>query len=404
MHHQNDYDYDSGSGDSSENESQTLNRENQANSYYGSGDSDSEEVQNCDLEDFSNECAETEDEDPDSYDSDRDYPQVGNEWEESEETSDEDDSDHNSSDGSDYDSRDDSQTEEDSCGCGSSRHGHIPDPPDHRDIYFEPDADIPRPHDGIDLRDHNFPVYSQGKMMSCTAHAVAAAFEFDVRRQNLTDLTDFSPSRLFIWYHARQKLSDHDAVLKNCGTNIRDAIKSLDPKVHGYGVCSEEDWSYEIAESNPKTHYFRKAKGVLAKAARRPPKPAYQQALHHKAVKYYSFNGQGKILLNKLINCLDQHYPFVFAMNTYGLLGARSVRKTGIFNMPVPNKIKNKPKESHAVMAVGYDPEKKRFIIRNSWGTGFGDHGHFTMPYEYALKHCYGFWTIRLVSSIPSRG
>jgi C1A family cysteine protease len=51
----------------------------------------------------------------------------------------------------------------------------------------------------------------------------------------------------------------------------------------------------------------------------------------------------------------------------------------------------------HAVMAVGYNDKQKRFIIRNSWGTGWGKKGYFTMPYAYLDDRNLSddFWTIR---------
>ncbi len=51
----------------------------------------------------------------------------------------------------------------------------------------------------------------------------------------------------------------------------------------------------------------------------------------------------------------------------------------------------------HAIVAVGYDNNKKiknatsgketkgAFLIRNSWGTGWGDSGYGWLPYEYVL-------------------
>jgi len=59
---------------------------------------------------------------------------------------------------------------------------------------------------------------------------------------------------------------------------------------------------------------------------------------------------------------------------------------------------KKNDKHAHSVMAAGYIQEQKVFIVRNSWGTCFGQHGYFYMPFAY-LKYCYVFWTIRVVYS-----
>ena len=52
----------------------------------------------------------------------------------------------------------------------------------------------------------------------------------------------------------------------------------------------------------------------------------------------------------------------------------------------------------------GYDDARQRFIVRNSWGTGWGKAGYFTMPYQYLLERNLSsdFWTMRLVED-PSQ-
>ena len=54
----------------------------------------------------------------------------------------------------------------------------------------------------------------------------------------------------------------------------------------------------------------------------------------------------------------------------------------------------------HAVLAVGYDDGQQRFIVRNSWGTGWGMQGYFTLPYAYLIDANLAddYWTIRLVT------
>ena len=70
------------------------------------------------------------------------------------------------------------------------------------------------------------------------------------------------------------------------------------------------------------------------------------------------------------------------------------VEKTGRLDMP---QRKERTIRGHAVMAVGYDDAKKRFIVRNSWGPKWGMKGHFIMPYAYAADRNLSddFWTIR---------
>ena len=53
----------------------------------------------------------------------------------------------------------------------------------------------------------------------------------------------------------------------------------------------------------------------------------------------------------------------------------------------------------HAVLAVGYDDKIQRFIVRNSWGTGWGIKGYYTMPYGYLTDPglARDFWAIHAV-------
>jgi C1A family cysteine protease len=72
------------------------------------------------------------------------------------------------------------------------------------------------------------------------------------------------------------------------------------------------------------------------------------------------------------------------------------VAKTG--KVPMPKKTE-KMLGGHAVLAVGYDDTKKVFIVRNSWGSGWGDKGHFYMPYSYITNQdlAADFWSIELL-------
>src|SRR5260221_11513884 len=82
--------------------------------------------------------------------------------------------------------------------------GWRPDIPDHRDLPYAAlrlplEKPIALPTQ-IDLRTRDSQIYNQGDLGSCTGNAVAGAFEFDRRKQQLPD---FLRSRLFIYYNER---------------------------------------------------------------------------------------------------------------------------------------------------------------------------------------------------------
>ncbi|KAF9263038.1 cysteine proteinase, partial [Marasmius fiardii PR-910] len=237
----------------------------------------------------------------------------------------------------------------------------------------------------VDLRQKCPPVYDQLRLGSCTANAVAGAFEFEAMKQNLPL---FSPSRLFIWYNARAKSGVASAVKRNVGCSLRNAIQSLNLK--GHGVCSESEWPYEAAEYNKKTLYFTDPK---ARAATKPPAVVVQHAHLHAVSRYYAFT-KDKNLLTKLLHCLDEGYPFLFGTPTYKLFSKVGKDGRGL-------RTKNTP-GGHALLVVGYIHEEKVFIVRNSWGENWGEKGYFYMPYGW-LKYAYDLWTIRVVTDTDKR-
>ena len=215
----------------------------------------------------------------------------------------------------------------------------------------------------IDLRDECPKVYDQGNLGSCTANAIAAAIEFEKLKLN----KDMMPSRLFIYYNER---SMEGTVSHDWGAQIRDGIKSTVK----LGVCSEDKWPYNISKFIDK-----------------PTDECYTEALNNQVLSYSRLDNNN---INHLISCLNEGYPFVFGFNVYESFESNEVAKTGIVRMP---KDFERSVGGHAVMGVGYDLDNKVFIVRNSWGDGWGQKGYFTMPFEYVTgKLSNDFWTIRL--------
>ena len=242
------------------------------------------------------------------------------------------------------------------------------DLPDARDfLYAAPLLRYPQGlPPSVDLRSECPPVYDQGQLGSCTANGIAGAIEFDQRKQGSTE---FVPSRLFIYYNERVI---EGTVSQDSGAQIRDGVKS----VAKLGAPPETDWPYDIAQF-----------------AQQPPPQAYQDALQD-VVTSYSRVSQN---LAQMQGCLASGYPFVFGFTVYESFESDTVAQTGIVPMPAQGE---QVLGGHCVVAVGYDDTQRRFIVRNSWGTGWGLAGYFLMPYEYLINPSLAsdFWTLRSVS------
>lgn len=246
-------------------------------------------------------------------------------------------------------------------------YGWIADLPDGRDLLYaapvEIAAKLPKT---VDMRKQCPPAYDQGQLGSCTANAIGAALEFDQMKQGEEA---FTPSRLFIYYNERAMEGTVDS---DSGAQIRDGVKAVAKQ----GACREDPtWPYEIGKFDEE-----------------PPKPAYAEGKEHQSISYLRLAPA----LSQLKGCLASGYPFVFGFSVYESFESAQVAKTG--HAPIP-KANEALLGGHAVMAVGYDEARQRFILRNSWGTGWGMSGYFTLPYPYLLQPSLSsdFWTIRRV-------
>ena len=62
--------------------------------------------------------------------------------------------------------------------------------------------------------------------------------------------------------------------------------------------------------------------------------------------------------------------------------------------VPMPS---GEPIGGHAMLNVGYDTGKQVYIVRNSWGTDWGDKGYCYFPFAYIENSQLAddFWVIR---------
>lgn len=238
-----------------------------------------------------------------------------------------------------------------------------PDKPDNRDYIYKPNAS--RTPQSVDLRAYATPVEDQGYLGSCTGNAIAEAIEMLNRKNNV----NVEISRLFIYYYERLL---EGTVNYDSGAYIRDGIRAT----NRWGAPLESLWPYDISK-------FRMA----------PSSVAVNDAARRTVTRY-----ERAIDFNACIDALANGYPVVIGFSVYNSFMSPSVSRTGM--MPYPNTRTEPLLGGHAVLLVGYNNATQRFIVKNSWGTNWGDKGYFYMPYD-VIKNpqmSSDFWVIKGVN------
>ena len=245
--------------------------------------------------------------------------------------------------------------------------GWKPDLTDYRDHIFKAVLNKTLPPK-IDLRPQCPIIYDQNELGSCTANALAGAFQFEQLKQIKKRSISFVPSRLFIYYNERVL---ENSVNSDAGASLRDGVKTM----NNDGVCSENLWKYKISRFKQK-----------------PSANCYASALKNQVQEYLSINPS----IPEIKQCLADSFPVAFGFTVYSSFMTQQVANTGIMPMPQDG---DQLEGGHAVLAVGYDDNKSALIVRNSWGRNWGLNGYFYMPYDYTTlaQLTSDFWSIRLV-------
>lgn len=217
-----------------------------------------------------------------------------------------------------------------------------------------------------DLRAHDNPIYDQGNLGSCVGNGCGDCWEFALRTEGKPAPL---PSRLFIYYFGRVM---EGTVNSDSGLAIRDGLKVLTT----YGCCDEKIWPYVEKQFKVK-----------------PNAEALAAAKLHKATEYYSVKQD----LVTMKSCLADGFPIVGGFSVFSSFESESVAETGKVPVPKPNE---EPLGGHCVVIVGYDDALQCFIVRNSWGTSWGDKGYCYMPYVIWTdpQMSSDFWTVRAVA------
>ncbi len=214
------------------------------------------------------------------------------------------------------------------------------------------------------------PVRDQGQIGSCTAFCAAEVDEILYYYKNSTWPAVLSPA--FIYYCERVLILGQ-SITADQGAYMVNVPQAL----QRYGACLESSYAYP--SSNTSTAYKTPpTSGNMTEALNYTIGPlttnyAMVTSGDTAAVKNLLRNNIPIILgFNVYDNSQYQYFERLNTTNyTYNPLNSNGTLKKGVRLLG-----------GHATPIIGYDDTKKAFLVQNSWGTGWGNHGFFYMPYS----------------------
>jgi C1A family cysteine protease len=264
--------------------------------------------------------------------------------------------------------------------------GWLPDPPDIRDYTVE-HVDVAgvlaglrvgavRAPASVDLRRYFSPVEAQLNVGSCTAQAGVGIVEYYQRRAFNKHLDG---SRLFVYKATRNLLGWQG----DTGAYLRTTMGALCM----LGVAPEKHWPYAVARYDVE-----------------PPAFVYVLGQSYQAETFYRLDTPA-IAPADLLTTIKEHLvaglPPMFGFTVYE--SYHQADRDGRIPFPAAT---DRVVGGHAVVAVGYDDNAVvkhartgatttgAFLIRNSWGTEWGDAGYGLLPYEYVRRQLAVDWWV----------
>lgn len=229
----------------------------------------------------------------------------------------------------------------------------------------------------VDLREWCSPVEDQGQLGSCTANAGVGLLEYYERKAFGKHI---DASRLFLYKTTRELIHSQG----DSGAYLRSTMQAMIL----FGVPPEEYWPYRIQDFDKEPSAF-----------------CYAFAQNYQTLQYLRIDPMGTTpdsLLKQIKSNLAAKIPAIFGFTVYDSI--QDADKDGKIPFPTP---KESVLGGHAIMTVGYDDKMKiknqsskkattgALLIRNSWGSGWGEQGYGWLPYEYVLKGlAVDWWTI----------
>lgn len=203
------------------------------------------------------------------------------------------------------------------------------------------------------------PVSNQLSLGTCAANSGCDMWEILYGLEDPNNV--FQLSRLFLYWNAR--LYTHDTG-KDEGTYIHNVMNSLTKT----GVCRESTWPY-----------------LESKVFAQPNVISYKEGDDNTFNTFYQITSIDGERLADIEAALRANHPVIFGTDVDADFQNYRMGQDRVFELP------SKPVGGHAMLIVGVrtNGPKKEFLIRNSWGTGWGlasypGHAWFSQDYIMA--------------------
>lgn len=223
---------------------------------------------------------------------------------------------------------------------------------------YTPPADL-HPAESVDLRPRFSAIRDQGRLGACTTFAVTSVYEAILNTLNPGKPNDLSER--FVFYHTNVLQGRPGG-----GASFSTVIGALGK----YGICSETVCPYTLDTIGVKPEPDADAEAVNHRVLK-----ALQIPLSSEGTLYDQMQTNHRLITS----ALSEGYPVAFGLKLFegfGRVGANIPR-------PTDAQIAAMDDSSHAMVIVGYSEKDGCYIVRNSWGTGFGDGGYCYISRAY---------------------
>lgn len=211
---------------------------------------------------------------------------------------------------------------------------------------YKPKAGILKSN--IDLRSNFTRIKNQGGQGACTAFTLVGIFEYILKANKKLE-SNLSES--FVYYNARKRQNKE---MVDSGISLTDTIFSLQE----HGCCKASIFPYN-----------EKVFDVV------PDSEAYMDGKKNVLVKALNVHGAESIK-----SAISEGYPVAISLKIFNSFGTGPA---GFIYRPTEDEIQSQEYGNHAMIVCGYSESEKIFVVRNSWGTSFGDKGYCYISYSY---------------------